>query len=114
MLSVLIWLPLAVGLAGLALPRRATGWWAALGTLAALVLAIVLVAGFDPDAAGLQHAESTSWIPGLGVSYSVGVDGISIFLVLLTTVLWAAATAFAALRELPEFKLLLTLEPRVL
>src|SRR3954454_20267728 len=75
------------------------GWWAALGTLAALVLAIVLVAGFDPDAAGLQHAESTSWIPGLGVSYSVGVDGISIFLVLLTTVLWAAATAFAALRE---------------
>jgi NADH-quinone oxidoreductase subunit M len=99
MLSVLLWLPLAFGLAGLALPRRATGWWAALGTLAALVLAIVLVAGFDPDAAGLQHAESTSWIPGLGVSYSVGVDGISIFLVLLTTVLWAAATAFAALRE---------------
>jgi NADH-quinone oxidoreductase subunit M len=98
-LSVLIWLPLAVGLAGLALPRRATGWWAALGTLAALVLAIVLVAGFDPDAAGLQHAESTSWIPGLGVSYSVGVDGISIFLVLLTTVLWAASVAFAALRE---------------
>ena len=99
MLSVLLWLPLAFGLVGLALPRRVTGWWAALGTLAALVLAIVLVADFDPGAAGLQHAESTSWIPGLGVSYSLGVDGISIFLVLLTTVVWAAATAFGALRE---------------
>ena len=99
MLSVLLWLPLAFGLVGLALPRRLTGWWATLGTVAALVLAIVLVADFDPNATGLQHAESTTWIPSLGVSYSLGVDGISIFLVLLTTILWTASTAFAALRE---------------
>ena len=63
-----------------------------LGALASLVLAIVLVAGFDPAAAGLQDVVDQSWIPQLGVRFQLGVDGISIFLVLLTALLWAAAT----------------------
>ena len=47
-----------------------------------------LVADFDSGAAGLQHTVDDSWIPGLGVRYSLGVDGINLFLVLLTAVLW--------------------------
>ncbi len=57
-----------------------------------------LLAGFDPGAAGLQ-TRWRRWIPGLGVDYSLGIDGLNIFLVLLTAVLWTAATAFAAFRE---------------
>jgi NADH-quinone oxidoreductase subunit M len=99
MLSLLLWAPLGFGIVGLALPRRATGWWAALGTLVALGLAVVLVADFDSGAAGLQHSVDTEWISGLGVSYSLGVDGLNIFLVLLTAVLWLPATAYAAVRQ---------------
>ena len=51
-----------------------------------------------PAAAGLQHVVDESWIPDLGVRYQLGVDGISVFLVLLTAVLWFAATLWSALR----------------
>ena len=67
----------------------------------ALGLAIGLVADFDAGAAGLQHVVDESWIPDLGVRYQLGVDGISVFLVLLTAVLWFAATLWSALRDEP-------------
>ena len=56
-------------------------------------------AGFDSGASGLQDTVDVSWISGLGVDYSLGIDGLNVFLILLTTVLWTAATAFAAFRE---------------
>src|SRR4051794_21608066 len=99
MLSILLWSPLAFGVVGLALPRRLTGWWGGLGCLVTLRLAIWLVADFDSAAGGLQHSVDTEWISGRGVSYSLAVDGISLFLVLLTGVLWLPATAYAASRE---------------
>src|SRR5688572_26201301 len=97
MLSILLWGPLAFGLVGLVLPRRLTGWWATLGTALVLALAVALLIDFDSDG-GLQHAVDTEWISGLGVSYSLGIDGLNLFLVLLTAVLWLAATAYAAFR----------------
>jgi NADH-quinone oxidoreductase subunit M len=100
-INVLLWLPLAIGLVACLAPRRLAGWAAAAGALGALALAVALVAGFDPDAAGLQHPVDESWIPDLGVRYQLGVDGISIFLVLLTALLWAAATVWSAIRR-PE------------
>jgi NADH-quinone oxidoreductase subunit M len=99
MISVLLWLPLAFGLLGLAVPRRYTGWWATLGAAATLGIAISLLAGFDSGAAGLQDTVDFSWIPGLGVDYSLGVDGLNVFLVLLTALLWLGGTAFAAFRK---------------
>jgi NADH-quinone oxidoreductase subunit M len=99
MTSALLWTPLAFGLVGLFLPRRLAGWWATLGAAAALGLAIALLAGFDSGASGLQDTVDVNWIPGLGVDYSLGLDGLNVFLVLLTTVLWTAGTAFAAFRE---------------
>jgi NADH-quinone oxidoreductase subunit M len=94
----LLWTPLAFGLVGLFLPRRAVGWWATLGTAATLGLAIAVLADFD-SGAGLQHAVDVEWIPGLGVDYSLGVDGLNVFLLLLTALLWLGGTAFAAFRE---------------
>jgi NADH-quinone oxidoreductase subunit M len=98
MLNVILWLPLAVGIAGLVLPRRTIGWASFAGTLITLGLAIALVADFDTGTPGLQHVVNESWIPDLGVRYELGVDGISLFLVVLTALLWAGATAFSALR----------------
>jgi NADH-quinone oxidoreductase subunit M len=98
-ISLLLWTPLAFGILGLFLPKRATGWWATLGCAVTLGLAIAVLAGFDSNASGLQDTVNISWIPGLGVSYSLGIDGLNVFLVLLTAVLWSGATAFAAFRE---------------
>jgi NADH-quinone oxidoreductase subunit M len=99
MLSVLLWAPLAVGLICFVLPRRAVSWWALAGSLVPLGLAIGLVADYDSGAGGLQHVVDSSWIAELGVRYQLGVDGISLFLVLLTAVLWTAAIAFSAIRR---------------
>ncbi len=98
MSNSLLWTPLAFGLVGLFLPRRAAGWWATAGTAVTLALAIALLADFD-SAAGLQHTVDVEWIPGLGVDYSLGVDGLNVFLLLLTALLWLGGTAFAAFRE---------------
>jgi NADH-quinone oxidoreductase subunit M len=99
MTNSLLWTPLLFGLLGLFLPRRAAGWWAVLGTAVTLGLAIALLAGFDAGAPGLQDTVDVEWIPGLGVDYSLGVDGLNVFLILLTAVLWLGGTAFAAFRE---------------
>jgi NADH-quinone oxidoreductase subunit M len=99
MVNSLLWTPLVFGLVGLFLPRRLAGWWATLGTVVTLGIAISLVAGFDSGASGLQDTVDVNWIPGLGVDYSLGLDGLNVFLVLLTAVLWTAGTAFAAFRE---------------
>jgi NADH-quinone oxidoreductase subunit M len=99
MINSLLWTPLAFGILGLFLPKRWTGWWATLGTLVTLAIAISLLAGFDSGNSGLQDTVDVAWISGLGVDYSLGIDGLNLFLVLLTSVLWVGGTAFAAFRE---------------
>ncbi|HEY8466437.1 MAG TPA: NADH-quinone oxidoreductase subunit M [Solirubrobacterales bacterium] len=101
MLNVLLWLPLAVALVAVLMPRRAVAPFSFLGSLVTLGLAIALVVDFDSSVPGLQHEVSENWIPDLGISYALGVDGISLFLVLLTALLWSASFAFAAWRQ-PE------------
>ena len=101
MLSVLLWTPLIAGLVALAVPRVASRWVAVLGALVTLGLAIGLVADFDSHATGLQHVVDESWIPDLGVRYQLGVDGINVFLVFVTALLWFAVTLWSALRNDP-------------
>jgi len=97
-LNLILWIPLAVGLVGFLLPGRVVGWWAVLGSLVSLGLAIGLLLDFDAASGALQHVVSESWIPDLGVRYDLGVDGLSIFLVLLTSAMWVAATVYSALQ----------------
>jgi NADH-quinone oxidoreductase subunit M len=99
-IQVMLWAPLAGGLLACVVPGRVAGWVGALGSLVSLGLAIAIVAGFDPTG-GLQHTVDESWIPTLGVRYQLGIDGISLFLVLLTTVIWFAATLWSAINT-PE------------
>jgi NADH-quinone oxidoreductase subunit M len=99
-LSILIWLPLVVavlcGIWGNAGPKVAPRL-ALLGTLATLALALSFVVRFDAGE-GLQFVTDRSWISALGVSYSLGLDGLNVVLVLLTTILFAGATLAANLR----------------
>jgi NADH-quinone oxidoreductase subunit M len=87
LLSILIWLPIAVGVLILLLGERNIGavrWLALLGTLATLALAVPLWTGFDPTSAALQFPEKLPWIPRFSAFYALGVDGISMPLVVLT------------------------------
>jgi NADH-quinone oxidoreductase subunit M len=56
-------------------------------TLLTFLWSIKIFAAFDPKQAGLQFLERIPWIPAYGVEFFVGIDGINLFLVLLTTLL---------------------------
>jgi NADH-quinone oxidoreductase subunit M len=97
-LSILLWLPLAAAVVGLLLPA-AVGRFATLaGAIAALVVAIIVLARFDPDTGGLQFVTDRMWISELGIHYKLGVDGLNLFLLLLTTVIFLAGILWASLR----------------
>jgi NADH-quinone oxidoreductase subunit M len=88
LLTLLIFLPGAAGVALLLLvPRdavRVHRWVALLASLATLALAGAAWWRFDPANAGFQLLESRPWLPSLGIGYRLGMDGISLVLVLLT------------------------------
>ena len=90
LLSVLIFLPLAGVLLLLFLPgenkRLLRNTTFAL-TLAEFLLSLPVAILFDGSTAAMQFAEKVPWIPQYGISYHVGVDGISLWLLLLTTFL---------------------------
>ncbi|CAM5595664.1 NADH-quinone oxidoreductase subunit M [Streptomyces tanashiensis] len=67
--------------------RTAAKWLALLVSLATLVLAGVIFAGFEPGGDRYQFVESYSWIKDFGVRYELGVDGIGVALIALTALL---------------------------
>jgi NADH-quinone oxidoreductase subunit M len=89
LVSVLIVLPV-VGAVAIALTRRESGTLQkTLGLVfsgLAFLLSLLLVGGFE-DVAAMQFVEQADWIPAWGISYHVGIDGLSLWLVILTTFL---------------------------
>lgn len=92
-LSLMIGLPLlgAACIAALrgneaAIATRARGL-ALYTSLVALVLALYMLLQFDPTQAGFQFVEKHTWFPALGLTYHVGVDGISLFFIVLAALL---------------------------
>ena len=98
-LTVLLWLPLAAVLAGLILPAAEARFAALLGSLAAMVYAVVLLFEFDGGKSGLQFVIDKAWISELGIHYKLGVDGLNLFLIVLATILFFASIAWSALRQ---------------
>ncbi len=88
LLSVSIWLPIAFGALLLALGRddkpQVVRWLALIGAIASFLVTIPLVTGFDGASAALQFQENLPWITAFKVRYHLGVDGISVWFVLLT------------------------------
>jgi NADH-quinone oxidoreductase subunit M len=95
--TTLIVLPFAGALlvALLPLPRRATGFLSFAIALVEVARWIVAAAQYDYDKGGLQLASSTEWVKSLGISYSVGFYGFSIWLAGVTVVVSAAAIGYA-------------------
>ena len=95
--TLLILLPLAGALvvAVLPLPRTATAGLAFLVALLEVGLWIVAASQFDFDDGGLQLGTSREWVESLGISYSVGFYGFSIWLAGVTVVVSAAAIGYA-------------------
>ncbi len=87
-LSVLIFGPLAAALvAALLRGDRALRWWTLGSTAVMAALSLPLYDRFDPATAAFQFREQAAWIPWLRVNYALGVDGLSLLLVLLTTLI---------------------------
>ena len=100
MLSLLIWIPAASALIGaIAGGRRTPGAIALLGSLGSLGIAIALIAGFNGHGSQLTHVIDVVWIRSLGVHYKIGLDGLNLFLVALTTFVFSLSLLAANLRE---------------
>ncbi|MBK1700592.1 NADH-quinone oxidoreductase subunit M [Thiococcus pfennigii] len=88
LLTLVIWLPILGGVAVLASGDQAAELSKRLAlavAVAAFALSLPLWLAFDSSTAQMQFVEQAPWIPGFGVEYHLGVDGISMPLILLTT-----------------------------
>ena len=104
LLSLTIFTPLVGALAIVFIPRARVDlvrWTAFAFALASLGFSLLLVAGFDPNRVGYQFVEDVPWIPGFGIDYQVGIDGISLLLIVLTTLLTAVSilASFRPIRD---------------
>jgi NADH-quinone oxidoreductase subunit M len=97
-LSIVLFLPLAAGVLGAFLPRGLARWAVLAGAVAVLGYAIAMLVDFE-SGAGMQWVTDDEWISELGVRYSLGVDGLNLFMVVLTAVAWVPCTLVAAFRQ---------------
>jgi NADH-quinone oxidoreductase subunit M len=104
-LSILLFFPLAIGVLAALAPTGMAAATAVVGTLVPLIYAVIMVVDFDTARGGLQYVTDDRWIPDLGIRYHLGVDGLSLWLVLLTTVLFCASALWIALRPIPRPRL---------
>ena len=88
LLSLAIWTPIAFGVVLLALGRddqaRSVRWVALIGALVSFLVTLPLYDGFKLGTAAMQFVEKAPWIERFNVNYHLGVDGISLWFVLLT------------------------------
>ena len=88
LLSLAIWTPIVFGVVLLALGRdnqaRAVRWVALIGALVSFLVTLPLYSGFKLGTAAMQWVEKAPWITRFNINYHLGIDGISLWLVLLT------------------------------
>lgn len=94
LLTLILFIPTAAAVLMLFLPRERVGllrWWALIASLIPFGLTLVVWANFAPESTGFQFTEQAAWYGVLNASYHIGVDGISLSMVLLTTLLMPLA-----------------------
>ncbi len=87
-LSLTIWLPIIGGILVLASGDKepnATRWTALIVAILTFIVSLPLYSGFDISTADMQFVERSPWIPLFNIEYYLGVDGISMPLIILTT-----------------------------
>jgi NADH-quinone oxidoreductase subunit M len=97
-LSILLFFPLVLAALGAALPRSVAPLALLVGSLVSLAYAVLLLFDFETGADGLQYVTDDSWISELGVRYMLGIDGLNLWLVGLTTLLFAASALWICVR----------------
>jgi len=119
-LSLIVFLP-ALGAIVIALMRQSSlqsiKWVAFLFTLASFILSVALFGYFDRGLGGVQFIEKYEWIPQIGVHYFLGVDGINLPMVIMTTFLGFIAVLVSwkiDIRKKEYFAYLLLLESSIL
>ena len=108
LLSLLVLAPWAGALILAVLPgisAKAARGTALAFSLSTLLLGLIVLAGFNPAAAGYQFEEHHAWIRALNVHYRLGLDGMSLLLVLLTAIISPLALAATA-RDARDARLL--------
>jgi NADH-quinone oxidoreductase subunit M len=100
LLSIVLFLPAVAAVIGLLVEDpRTVRWIATVAALADLVLALVVLAMFKFDGPAskwlFQFSDKHDWVSSLGITYWIGVDGVSVWLVALTTLISAIAIAAA-------------------
>ena len=103
-LSIVLFVPLLCGLVGAFLPRDGARWTVLIGTLIVLAYVVAMLADFDPSG-GLQYRTNDAWISELGIRYSLGVDGLNLFMLALTAIAWVPCTLVAAFTEIERPRL---------
>ena len=87
-LSALVFAPLAGAAVAALIPGgRLLRWWTLIVTLAVAGLSFLLPGRYEAASGDFQLVEHAAWIPRAGIAYSLGIDGISLLLILLTTVI---------------------------
>ncbi len=88
LLSLAIWTPILFGVILLAFGRdehaKVVRWVALIGSIISLAVTLPLYSGFDTSTAALQFVEKSMWIERFNVFYHLGVDGLSLWFILLT------------------------------
>src|SRR6266511_4225014 len=98
LVSLVVFVPLAGAALLLFFPEsqaKAAKWFALAVSVGEFALSVPLWTRFAIGESGFQFSERMAWIPSLGISYSVGIDGISLVLILLTTLLTPVSLLFS-------------------
>ena len=104
-LSIILFWPMALALLAAFMPRRIAPFFTVLGALVPLGYAVALLLDFDHAKEGLQYVTDDRWIEELGIRYSLGVDGLSLWLIALTALLFAFSAVWLAVRPYERPKL---------
>lgn len=96
-LSILVFFPLLAGLLAAFSPGSLAPKILLIGTIIPLVYTIYMITDFDAGA-GLQHVTDDAWITELGIRYKLGVDGLNLWLIALTTVVAFASAVWLIVR----------------
>ncbi len=90
-LSLAIWLPILFGLlilmCGSDQRAHCVRWLALIGSLLSFIVTLPLISGFDRSTSAMQFTEQLSWITRFNIHYALGIDGISLWLVVLTALM---------------------------
>jgi NADH-quinone oxidoreductase subunit M len=101
-LSILLFVPLAFGLLAAFAPGRGAPIVLLAGSLVTLVYAVLLLFDFDTGAQGLQYVTDDEWIAEIGVRYTLGVDGLNLWLIALTALISTATALWLVVRPVAE------------